>query len=254
MISVIVCSIKPPEWTVHERNVARTVNAESEYIRIDNRNTGKGICPAYNSGVERASGDCLVFMHEDAFFMEKGWGKALERKFSDDPSLGLVGVAGTQYLCKDKMSWTFAGRPFLRGRVVHELDGGREFFMTAFSTDRTDANVVAVDGLFFAVRRTLFTAVRFDEATFDRFHFYDLDLCMQVRRTHRLIATWDILIKHCSAGKPDETWREYGRRFLEKYRLELPANCSDTEPDFSVQREKGMNIDLKGRANQDIIC
>jgi len=230
------------------------VSAAHEYIRIDNRGSATGICAAYNRGVLLARGDILVFVHEDVFFMEPGWGSVLERKFSADASTGLIGVAGTQYLCKDKMSWSFAGRPFLKGRVVHELDGGAEFFMTAFSLDKADAEAVAVDGLFFAVRRDLFKTIRFDEATFDRYHFYDLDICMQVRRTHKIIVTWDILVKHLSAGKPDDAWRAYGKKFLEKYRNELPANCSGTEPDFSVKREMGISVDLKGKASQEIIC
>ena len=254
MISVIVCSIKPPEWTLHERNVAKTVSAVHEYIRVDNRNAATGICSVYNRGARQARGDILVFVHEDVFFMEQGWGGVLERKFSADPSVGLVGVAGTQYLCADKMSWNFAGRPFLKGRVVHELDGGKEFFMTAFSLDKADAGAVAVDGLFFAVRRDLFKTIRFDEETFDKYHFYDLDICMQVRRTHKIMVTWDILVKHLSAGKPDDVWRAYGHKFLEKHKNELPANCSGIEPDFSVKREMGISVDLKGKVTQEIIC
>ena len=93
--------------------------------------------------------------------------------------------------------------------------------MSVFSLDKGDAEVVAVDGLFFAVRRTLFERIRFNETTFNAFHFYDLDICMQVRRTHRCIVTGDILVQHRSAGKPDGVWRDYGRRFLDKYKNEL---------------------------------
>ena len=141
MISTIVCSRQNPSWTIHERNIARTAGISYEYLRIDNRDGRLGICAAYNLGVAKSKGDILVFVHEDVFFMECGWGKVLENKFAADPALGLLGVAGTQYLFADKMSWTAAGRPFLRGRVVHELNAGNEFFMTAFSLDKDDADI-----------------------------------------------------------------------------------------------------------------
>jgi hypothetical protein len=255
MISVIVCSKQPPEWTVHERNVRKTVGAPYEYLRMDNRGKKTGICAAYNAGVKLAKGTILVFMHEDVFFMEPGWGRALEKKFSADPGIGLIGVAGTQYLSKDGKSWASAGRPFIRGRVVHELNDGAEFMLTVFSNDKNDAEVVAVDGLFFAVRAELFKRISFDEKTFDTYHFYDLDICMQVRRTHRLIVTWDLLVKHCSGGNAGDAWRESGRRFLEKYKSELPANCAGAlQPDFSKKPEYGQNFDLRGKASQEIIC
>lgn len=254
MISIIVCSRQDPAWTKHERNVAKTAGSACEYLRIDNRSGSYGICAAYNQGVDRAQGEILAFMHEDAFFMEKGWAAVLAKKFADDPAVGLVGVAGTQYLFADRMAWTAAGRPWLRGRVVHELDAGNEFAMTAFSLDKSDADAVAVDGLFFAVRRELFNRIRFDETTFDRFHFYDLDICMQVRETHRIMVTWDILVKHCSGGKADDLWRDAGKKFLKKYQDRLPASCAAISPDPAKIPELGINIDLRGKASKQTIC
>jgi hypothetical protein len=100
-----------------------------------------------------------------------------------------------------------------------------------FSEDETDAEAVAVDGLFFAIRKELFPTIQFDERTFDRFHFYDLDICMQVRKTHKIIVTSKILVKHFSGGSFRETWREYADRFIKKYSSMLPVSCSGTVPD-----------------------
>jgi len=247
MISVIVCSIQSPQWSHHERNVDKTIGSDYEYIRIDNRENGYGICGAYNRGVTRSAGNILVFVHEDVFFMETGWGKVLVDKFSEDPSLGLIGVAGTQYLFQECPVWIAAGQPFIRGRVIHELNGGEKYYLTVFSWDKRDAEVVAVDGLFFAIRATLFdgNGIKFDEDRFDDFHFYDLDICMQVRKTHRLIVTWDILVKHLSAGTCDGNWKRAARKFLEKYCNELPATCVQKRP-LSGKKKLGVNYDLKG--------
>jgi hypothetical protein len=255
MISVIVCTAQEEEAAaVHERNVVKTIGAPVEYLRIDNRGSASGICSAYNRGARAARGNLLVFVHDDAFFMQPGWGAVLNGKFSNDRTLGMLGVAGTQYLCRDRMSWTAAGMPYMKGRVVHDIASSGEFFMSAFSTEPGDSEVVAVDGLFLAIRRDLFGRIRFDEENFDGYHFYDLDICMQVRRTHSIAVTWDILIKHCSEGNPDDAWRRYGRKFLEKYRDELPASCgSGGEPDFTRKRVPGLKYDLRGKAGREII-
>jgi GT2 family glycosyltransferase len=248
MISVIVCSRQPPPWDLHERNIRKTSSEPLEYIRIDNSDRSYGICAAYNLGVQKARGDILVFMHEDAFFMEGGWDSVLAKKFAD-ATLGLVGVAGTQYLFPDPPGWVVAGRPFIRGKVVHETQAGDKFHLTVFSWDEKDSEVVAVDGLFFAIRRSLFERIRFDETTFDGFHFYDLDICMQIRATHRLIVTPDLLVKHQSGGAFDKVWHEYAKRFTAKYKYKLPASCVSDVPDLS-NRIPFENFDLKGKASQ----
>jgi glycosyltransferase involved in cell wall biosynthesis len=248
-LSVIVSSRKSGSASLHERNIRKTVGCnEIEYLPILNPNGELSICSAYNRGVEKARGEILVFVHDDVFFMECGWGSVLMEKFKDR-SIGLVGVAGTEYLFADNPGWVVAGRPFIHGHVVHELHNGEVYNLTVFSWDKKDTDVVAVDGLFFAVRAGLFPSIAFDDSTFDGFHFYDLDICMQVRKTHRCIVTWDVLLKHQSGGEFDENWRKYASRFIGKYRSELPASCATAVPDLS-RRIDFENYNLKGRAPQ----
>jgi len=252
MISVIVCCRQPESWDFHTRNVAKTIGCEYEYIRVDNTQNQYGICAAYNEGVKRAKGDICVFVHEDCFFMEVGWGNVLNAKFTEDTNLGLVGVAGTQYLFPDSPAWISAGMPFIRGRVIHEINNGKMFVLTVFSWDKRDAEVVAVDGLFFAIPTNLFDTIRFDENTFPGFHFYDLDICMQVRKTHKLMVTWDILLKHFSGGNMNQVWLEFGNKFLDKYKNQLPAFCTNDTPDPA--KYKGcQSFDLHGKAQMGII-
>ncbi len=243
-ISVIVCSRESPQWDFHEKNIGRTIGLSYEYIRIHNQSGQYGICSAYNEGSTRAQGNILVFVHEDVFFMEPGWGRILADKFIRDDSLGLVGVAGTQYLTSEHPAWLAAGEPFLRGRVIHETDQGRLLNLSVFSWEKEDAEVVAVDGLFMAIRQSLFPKIGFDALTFDTFHFYDLDICLQVHRTHKLIVTWDILVKHLSKGNCDAAWLEAGKRFLAKYRYELPASCVNSAPGPG-KKKFGHDYDLK---------
>jgi glycosyltransferase involved in cell wall biosynthesis len=248
MISIIVCSRDPAQSDLHRRNVARTIGCAHEYMRIDNANGRFGICAAYNQGVSQAQGDILVFAHEDVFFLEPSWGAILEKKFGAREKLGVLGVAGTQYLFADPPGWPVAGRPFLHGKVVQQT--GTRMALTVFSWDEGDRAAVVVDGLFFAVRAELFKHVRFDETTFDGFHFYDLDLCMQVRRTHDIMVTPDIMVKHLSPGSFDAVWQTYACRFAEKYRAELPASCCDAVPDLS-RRIAFETFDITGRVSSE---
>lgn len=248
MISIIVCSRLDPLNDLHERNISKTIGAEFEYIRINNQNNTYNLCSAYNEGVRRSTGETIVFIHEDVFFMEGGWGEKLRGKFSD-PSIGLVGVAGTQYLFSDTPGWVAAGRPFIKGQVVHETNNGSTYNLTVFSWENIDTEVVAVDGLFFAIRRSLFETIKFDDQTFDGFHLYDLDICMQIRHTHRLMVTKDILLKHQSGGSFNDQWQTYALRFLNKYKDELPASCVSTIPD-KAHRVPFENFDLKGKVAQ----
>lgn len=248
MISIITCSRQDLSWDIHQRNVKKTAGASVQYIRIDNRDNQYNLCSAYNEGIKKAQGEILVFMHEDTFFVEGGWADKLEKKF-EDQSLGLIGIAGTQYLFPNNPVWFAAGRPFIKGQVIHELDRGSRYFLTVFNWERGDSEVVAVDGLFFAVRKSIFDKIQFDEVTFDGFHFYDLDICMQIRKAHRIIVTTDIMVKHQSGGAFDNTWKKYAVQFIEKYRTSLPAFCTNIVPDIKniVPFE---NYDLKGKVPQ----
>lgn len=245
MISVIVCSRNDPSWNRHSNNVAQTIGSSHEYVRIDNRAGQYGICAAYNKGVDTSKGDILVFVHEDVLFLMKDWGKLLESKFAADPSIGIVGIAGGQVLHQDRPGWCVAGRPFIHGKVIHEVNG--RLLLSAYSWIETDVEVVAVDGLFFAVRRSLFDRIRFDEETFDGFHFYDLDICMQALKTHKIIVTEDILVKHLSGGSFDRVWEKYAYRFTEKHRESLPVNCTEIEPELNRNRGRFETIDLTKR-------
>lgn len=252
-ISVIVCSRSDPSDMLHERNIRKTIGTVPfEYIRIDNRDNRYCLGAAYNEGVRLAKGPIVVFLHEDVFFAEGDWGKKIVQKFRN-PTVGLVGVAGTEYLFADNPAWVAAGRPFIHGHVIHELDGGSVYNLTVFSWDKVDTDVVAVDGLCFAVRKELFTTISFDARTFDGFHFYDLDICMQVRKTHRCLVTWDLLVKHLSGGAFDDIWKQYAHRFIEKYRNDLPVSCSKSIPDLS-RRIGFENYDLRGKAPQVTIA
>lgn len=55
------------------------------------------------------------------------------------------------------------------------------------------ADVVAVDGVCFFIPKSLFAFIRFDNKTFNGFHAYDLDICMQVQSLGKRVCVTDVL-------------------------------------------------------------
>lgn len=233
MISIIVCSKHFEAISIHKKHIADTIGVAYEYIVIDNTDRVMGICAAYNKGVELAKGDVLVFLHEDLFFITNGWGEIFQSKLTSDNDIGLIGVAGTKYLFENNPSWVAAGRPYILGKVVHKLAKNNKNLLTVFSDSNIDEEAVAVDGLCFAIKKSLFKSIQFDEKTFDSFHFYDLDICMQIGKLKKILVTSDILVKHLSGGSYDEKWKMYGIRFIEKYKNQLPASVIQQIPDIN---------------------
>lgn len=250
MITVITCCRHPKPQTIQERNIAKTIGVPYEYFPIDGTGTLNNAA-LWNFGISRAAGDILVFIPEDVYFMKTNWGTVLERKFTD-PSIAGVGVAGTQFLPAGAPSLTAAGRPFIKGRVVYHLENG-DFFAVVYSQEKGDFEVVACEGTFLAVRRAHCAQAWFDQDTFDGEHFADLDLCMQLRHCGRLIVTTDIVVKRRSQINFDRTWKEYSRRFGEKWSAELPASCVETVPD-PQNFVSSHCVNLKGKAPMETIC
>ncbi|MDG5813920.1 glycosyltransferase [Chitinispirillales bacterium ANBcel5] len=251
MISVVVSARNPVPGSPLERNIKKTIGTENELLIIKNSGGEVSLSSVYNFGLSKAKGEIVVFMHDDLFFMRPDWGLVLQDKFLKNPYLGVVGLAGTQYLHADNYSWTSAGRPYLKGQLLYHFENG-DFFATLFSDQKGDFEVVCCTGVFMAVRSEVFASARFDEDNFDDFYFHDLDFCMQVRNNWRIMVTTDILAKHCSPGSFGKQYHLYGSRFMNKHLGSLPASCAETSPD-SDNYVPVKCVNLKGKMSHSII-
>ena len=78
--------------------------------------------------------------------------------------------------------------------------------------------VAAVDGLCFFVRKSLFDTIIFDEDTFDGFHLYDMDICMQVRVAgYKVTVCNDILVEHFYNASPSKKGYELFEKNLQLF-------------------------------------
>ena len=214
---------------------------------MDNREKNEGLCTVYNRGAAEANGRVLVFMHEDVWMLEREWDAVLLKKFRELPEMQILGVAGSAYLVDSPYAlWAAAGIPYTFGKVVHLIEKSEEFFLSVFNDRDGDQEAVVVDGLWFAARKTLFEKCRFDGETFTRFHFYDLDICMQALEFGKIFVTTDIRVLHKSEGTFKEEWKEWSNIFIEKWKDRLPAYIQPLPPPSSGLLKPG-NLDLKGK-------
>jgi len=217
MLSIIICSRNKNISVELKDNIKFTIGIEYELVFIDNSHNEYSIFQAYNEGVSRAKYPYLCFMHEDILFQTKEWGAKVLSHFEND-NVGLIGVIGTHLISKYPCGWTDTG-----------LTSGHNVSVNEYHCDlsrfgkKTYVEAVATDGLWQCMPRSLFDKVRFDDITFDGFHCYDIDICLQVRSINKqVIIISDILINHNSKGNWDTSWIESTYKLYKKWENELP--------------------------------
>jgi GT2 family glycosyltransferase len=211
MISIIICSANDDRFAAVSANLDGLLRAEPyEIIRISD---ARSMCGGCTRGIARSRGDRLVFCHDDVEIINPDFSARLAGHLEQ---FDLVGVAGTNRLIRGE--WVAAGPPHIFGQVaqIHPQQG---FVVRIFGVPgRCVGGIQAMDGLFFAARRSVVEKIPFDAQTFDGFHHYDLDFSFAAHLAgFRLGIANDIHIIHASWGKQDEAWRNYAARFERKY-------------------------------------
>jgi GT2 family glycosyltransferase len=132
----------------------------------------------------------------------------------NSPKLGAIGVAGSPYYAILPGAW-WSG-----GYICQSVYGEQEL---AYQSKEDNAlPVVVLDGLWFCVRKSLFSTIRFDDSTFNGFHYYDMDISLQIQQKgYKLLSVYDISIQH-SSGKLDTIWLKNALLLQKKWENNLP--------------------------------
>lgn len=209
-VSVIVCSNdKQRAERIKARYDALFAGHEYELIQVFDPGS---LCEGYNRGIAQSSGDILVFSHDDVEIVSRDFVAHLIWYLS---IYDIIGVAGTTQLMGE--TWVLAGWPRLHGCIVHRHLNGIGFNFECYGPPSADP-IQAVDGVFIAANRNVCETLRFDEQTFDGFHFYDLDFSYRAFLAgFRIGVPWDILLVHDSTGQRSAEWRRYADIFMAKY-------------------------------------
>lgn len=236
MISLIICSRASEINPTFRSDIETKIGYAYEIIIIDNSKNIYNIFQAYNEGVKKSKGDVLCFLHDDVLFHTNDWGDKVIKYFAN-PEVGAIGIAGTPYLTKAPGSWWAGG--LINQQISYREDSELKINTRYFRNKREDTKqVVALDGVWFCVKRKLFERIKFDDESYTGFHFYDIDLSLQITQLgYKIFTIFDIFIEHNSKGSIDENWIENAKKFTEKWRKTLPFSCLKTSFTESCKAE-----------------
>lgn len=215
-ISVVISTRKIDDNYL--KHVARMFSHPKTQI-IAYENDGVSSLPeVYNDGLKDSIFDVVVFMHDDLIIETTNVTKKLLKLFDTHPDYGIIGVAGTDNLISGV--W-WQDRASMYGQVRHEHNGRIHRNNYSGTFGETMKEVVAVDGLFFAVHKKRIKET-FDQE-FPGFHFYDIPFCVSnYIKGVKIGVTTKILVTHKSIGAVDKKWEKNRLFFEAKYGHHLP--------------------------------
>lgn len=232
-ISVIVCSIDAMKFArVSECYKHLLTGYSNEIIGIHDATS---LAEGYNRGIDRASGDILIFSHDAILILDPNFAaKIIDRLRSYD----VLGFVGTSRLIT--ATWFGAGQPHIHGVVSHGKPEKPYLSLDVYGVSDwpTTSGIQAIDGFCMVATREAAKAVGFDAATFDGFHLYDLDFSFSAYLAGRKLGVCcDIPMIHESSGNFADQHLHYAERFIYKYIDHLGQTDASTISGESPGRE-----------------
>ncbi len=229
-VSAIICSIRPDYFA--QISAALKSQFAAHDLEIIGIHDAKSLAEGYNRGADKSRGDILIFCHDDIDFVHADFGI---RVLSHLQNIDVVGVAGTSRLTGS--AFMDSGYPNCHGQIIHARHDWRKqdatfFYFAPGLQDLVVERIQALDGVFVAMRRGVWEAIRYDEAQFDGFHLYDVDFTYRACQAgFRLAVPMDLLLVHFSDGTYSPVWQRYANRFLAKFpALDVPPNVLRSSP------------------------
>ncbi|MCF0056996.1 glycosyltransferase [Dyadobacter sp. CY356] len=247
MISIIICSANAEELSEVSKNIDETIGVAYEIIGIDNSNGKRGICAVYNEGKQRAKFDILCFMHEDIEIKTQNWGTILLGIFSENKEIGVVGVAGGGYKALAPSGWYCVeydspDRSFQNVIQGYKLNDKDEIHAYHNPYQQQLSEVVCADGMWLAARKDILDEKPFDEKLLKGFHGYDVDFCLNIFGKHKIVVTYDILMKHSSEGNFGREWLESILKLHRKWNAHFPLTVTNDVDEKLIYRTEKLAI------------
>jgi hypothetical protein len=171
-------------------------------------------------------------MHED-ILLPNYWGTTLLDAFRGDNGLGMIGVSGSKYK-SSTLSGTATGMPeFDRIEIQHK--NAKQETITLFNNPfhAVLENTVTLDGVFLAIRKSVWQEFPFDEKILHGFHLYDLDISIRVQQKFRIAVLFNIRMTHLTEGGSfGDHWVEDTIRWHRRYTKILPASVNMTKTEY----------------------
>jgi Glycosyltransferase like family len=152
--------------------------------------TDSSIFTAYNEVLdafaERDDLEALVLLHEDVEIVDTDFCAKI-RTHMADPDMAVVGAIGARNV--RGLAW-WEAQPFgrcLENRRLIDFGGGVH-------------DVDVVDGLLMVLSPWAVRNLRFDHESFQGFHAYDVDFCLQARAAGKRVVVEDFALVHYPKG------------------------------------------------------
>lgn len=243
-LTVVTCSVVEGKLARCRAALHASLAPGFEHLEI---RAPRSLAEAYNGALARARGEAVLFIHDDVEVLSPGLDALLARALA---RADVVGVAGTRRLAGPTLGW--AGQREMRGWLVHGSSASATWDFSALALRAgLDAGMQALDGCFIAARTAAARATGFDAATFDGFHFYDLDFCLRAQRAGLAVAVdTGILVAHASRGGLGPAWEAQAKRFVSKF---APIGQGPSEPNHfhavrfgTADEARAMQAELDG--------
>lgn len=180
-------------------------NIQYEFIGIQN-STGAfpSAAAALNHGARAASGDILIFSHQDIFLKTENALRELVEGIAHCETGTIVGTAGVKEPSK---------------KYYENLTGGEAFDPTL---QRKCENrlypVSCVDEGLFGMTRATWQQHPFDEVLCDNWHQYAVEACLWAREQGHCVYVQPIQIHHFSMGRISRSYMQGLIRLADRYR------------------------------------
>lgn len=222
-LTVVFSSHKGSEYDLmFENRIKDSCGIEDVQVICIPNEKKYSLTEAYNIAWEKFDesnrNNIIVFLHNDIHFKTPNWGLLLVRKFKQNPTYGIIGLAGSIELATTGVWWNDRSKCF---GIVDHTDGIKEW-TTIFSPPiKNIQQVVVIDGVFIAVDPQQIEW-EFNE-DFKGFHLYDIAFCADNFTGGVYIGvTTDIRIMHESIGIVNQEWEDNRLQFVETYKNQLP--------------------------------
>lgn len=161
-------------------------DAEHEFIEVENIDGRySSAASALNAGAREASGDYLVFAHQDVVLGSNDFLTKARALMDSLPDVGIAGVAG---------------RLDHRGVFTNITHGNPPSHAGHIRMERPEI-VQSVDECLFIIPRSVFERLRFDERTCDDWHLYAVDYSLSVRKLGLNAYALPLGAHHLSSGQ-----------------------------------------------------
>lgn len=171
-------------------------------INIINNSSNLGYAGGYNEGIKKIDEDLLIFLNNDATFLDENSLYNLVKVFKENSEIKVAQPKIIDFTNQEKFEYSgaaggfidFFGYPFCRGRIFSNVELKNNY--------NTTREVFWASGTCFAVRRSTFIEHNgFDESFFA--HMEEIDLCWRIKRKNiddKIVAVGNSEVYHLGGG------------------------------------------------------